>query len=305
MIRLSHHVLVVVILTGAVRLAAAQNSLASVRDLYAAAEYEQALALLNSLPAGEKDGDERRSIEQYRAFCLLALGRPDDAQRSIEAIVSAEPSYQPPESEVPPRIRGAFHEVRARMLPSIVQERYNGAKSAFDRKEFVAAADGFGEVLSLLQDPAVKARAEAPPLADISKLAAGFHQLSLLAAAPPPPEPAPEEPRTPPPALVAPVADAPGRLYGPEDKDVQAPGIVRQWLPPVPSGSGVRRGRGHIEVIISETGVVESAKMRTPIDPIYDRLLLAAASTWEYRPAERNGAPVKYRKLVQVTVVEP
>jgi hypothetical protein len=34
----------------------------------------------------------------------------------------------------------------------------------------------------------------------------------------------------------------------------------------------------------------------------YDNLALAAAKGWRYRPAMLNGAPVKFRKAVQITV---
>ncbi|HYM26136.1 MAG TPA: hypothetical protein VEU08_23120, partial [Vicinamibacterales bacterium] len=51
-----------------------QDSLASVRELYASAAYEDALNVLAKLPP-DRPADEARTIEQYRAFCLIALGR--------------------------------------------------------------------------------------------------------------------------------------------------------------------------------------------------------------------------------------
>jgi protein TonB len=57
-----------------------------------------------------------------------------------------------------------------------------------------------------------------------------------------------------------------------------------------------------IEVVIDETGVVESALMRITVSNVYDQLALAAARNWRYRPATINGIPVKYRKAVQVTI---
>jgi TonB family protein len=188
------------------------------------------------------------------------------------------------------------------MLPAIIQERYGSAKAAFDRKNFAEATRGFDEVLSLLKDPAMRARAEVPPLSDLGKLAAGFHQLSLLSAAPAAPTPPAEEP-TPPPAVV--VAPEPvNRIYGAGDADVVPPVTVRQTLPPFPAGLGGRPGRGTVEVVIGETGAVETAQIRGSMSPLYDRLVLEAANSWQYKPATRNGAPVKFRKMVQVTVVQ-
>src|SRR5207245_3208948 len=128
---------------------------------------------------------------QYRAFCLLALGRAADAEQAIEAVVTAEPSYNPSDSDASPRVRSAFTTVRRRMLPVIIQQKYGQAKAAFDRKEFAAAADGFGQVLVTLADPDVVADAMRPPLSDVRTLAVGFEELSAKAAAPPPPPPAP------------------------------------------------------------------------------------------------------------------
>src|SRR5262245_12768582 len=77
--------------------ARAQDSLASARDLYAAAAYEDALVVLNRLRPAADDGG--RAIQQYRAFCLLALNRGAEAQRAIEAIITEDPSYHPSDSD--------------------------------------------------------------------------------------------------------------------------------------------------------------------------------------------------------------
>jgi TonB family protein len=55
-------------------------------------------------------------------------------------------------------------------------------------------------------------------------------------------------------------------------------------------------------VVIDESGAVESAFIADPITPVYDGLALRAARGWRYRPATVNGVPVKFRKIVQITV---
>src|SRR5438477_4357780 len=82
-----------------------QDSLATARDLYSAAEYEDALMLLNRLRSAQHAPEDGKTIDQYRAFCLLALGRASDAEQAIAAIVLAEPSFQPSRTDVSPRIR--------------------------------------------------------------------------------------------------------------------------------------------------------------------------------------------------------
>src|SRR5581483_6637367 len=133
----------------------AQESLAAARDLYASAAYEDALALLNRLRGANQTPDEARSIEQYRPFCLLALGRADEAERAIEAVVAAQPSYHPSESDISPRLRTLFAEVRRRMLPAIIQDKYAQAKAEFDRKDYTGAARDFKVVLDMTADPDV------------------------------------------------------------------------------------------------------------------------------------------------------
>src|ERR1043166_3096338 len=145
-------------------LVAQDNDIAAARDMYASAAYEDALALLDRLRGSQRPSAEARIIEQYRAFCLLALGRAGDAERAIEAVVAAEPSYHPSDSDVSPRIRTAFADVRRRMLPVIIQQKYAQAKTAFDNKEWPAAAAGFSQVLVSLADPDVAADASKSPL---------------------------------------------------------------------------------------------------------------------------------------------
>ena len=54
---------------------AAQDSLSAAKDLYAAAAYEEALSTLTRLSAGTAPESSGKSeIDEYRAFCLFALG---------------------------------------------------------------------------------------------------------------------------------------------------------------------------------------------------------------------------------------
>ena len=61
----------------------------------------------------------------------------------------ANPLYQPSTSDVSPRVRTAFSEVRRRLLPGIISQEYAQAKTAFDKKDFAAAAAGFGTSIRL------------------------------------------------------------------------------------------------------------------------------------------------------------
>lgn len=274
---------------------AAQDSLTGARELYASAEYEQALAALNRLRATGVASQDVPAVEQYRALCLLALGRADEAEDAIAAVVSAAPAYTPAGSDVSPRVRTAFSEVRRRVLPNIIQQKYGEAKAAYDRKDYAAASAGFDAVLKTLADPDVAPLATQPPLADLRTLAQGFLDLSetavaAIAAAAPPPAPAADT-----------NAAALPRIYTVTDAGVLPPAIVRQQLPPY-HRKPLMPMQGIIEVVINEKGNVETAVIRTPIEPVYDAQAVAASRNWRYKPATKDGAPVKFRKLVQIRI---
>ena len=286
-------------LIGLAATAAGQDSISSARELYAHAAYEDALAQLDRLRSVDRPATEARVVEQYRAFCLLALGRASDAERAIEAVVQADPSFRPSSSEVSPRLLSAFTDVRKRMLPTIVQAKYASAKAAFDRKEWKEAEHGFQQVIQVLNDPDLQAAAGQPPLSDMRTLAGGFRDLAQTSAAPPPPPPVELPPPPPPPA---PVVPSPPRIYTAAEAGIVLPVPVHQVLPPFPTSNAFAPTEGLVEVVINEQGVVESAVMRSSLGSMYDRQVIAATKTWQFKPATLNGTPVKFRKAIQISV---
>jgi TonB family protein len=278
----------------------AQDSLSAARDLYASAAYEDALAVLSRLNVAGLRPDDGRTADQYRALCLLALGKTAEASLAIEAVVAGQPLYRPSDGDVSPRVRAAFSDVRRRVLPGLVQQRYAQYKVAFDRKDYQTASAGFNELLALYADPDLANAAGRPPLADLRVLIGGFYELSLQAAAPPPaPEPAPVRTAT----AQAPVTQIPQPLkfYSSADGDVVPPVTLRQQLPPYP-GQVRQPMVGALEIVIDETGNVVQAAMRGAVAPAYDRQVVNAAQNWRYKPATINGVPVKFRKMVQVVI---
>jgi hypothetical protein len=292
---LAHALLVVTLASPAL---AQDGPLAAARDLYASARYDEALAMLNGLrPQESSNPVNLRSIEQYRSFCLLALGRVAEAEVAIAAVVASDPLYLPSESEVAPRVRTAFSEVRQRQLPEIARTRYATAKASYDRKDYAAAETQFRELLRLIDDPDMDGR-----LGDLRVLVSGFVDLTTAAAAPPP-EPKREEPApSPTPTPSAPSPD-PQRVFTVDDEGVSPATAIRQDVPRVPVQiASQTRERGLLDVTIDELGRVVSAKLRVSLHPIYDSQLIAATRDWRYHPALLNGRPVKFRKLIQITV---
>lgn len=316
--------------------AAAQPSIEEARKLYLGAQYEESLALLTQLHGVTTS--EQNEIASYQVFCLVALGRTEEAGRTIETIVSADPFYQPAEDLASPRIRDVFRQTRRRVLPEIVKREYAAAKLAFDRKDPTASLM-FERVLTLIGDPDV----EAPATGDLRVLAEGFRDLSrTFAAAPVPttrtsvaqvaarsqdrplttmraegsqaPSSVTEVPHDAAPAATSespasanrtaaagdPLALRPAREG---DPGVTPPVAISQamprWVPP----AGVDRTQefdGVIEVLIDAQGSVSSAMIRASVHPQYDPQLLRMVRSWKFKPATRNGRPLAYTKLVEV-----
>jgi hypothetical protein len=278
---------------------AADTSLAAARDLYVSASYDDALAMLSSLSDGSRSMEERQSIDLYRTLCLFALGKSADADRIIEAMLLRDPLYRTPDEELSPRVESAFQTARRRILPSVIQQKYAEAKTAFDKKEFAVAATGFAEVLKGIDDPDIASMAIAPPLSDIKTLSLGFRDLaakSTPAAPPPPPKAA--EPK--------PVARPVKNVYGSEDRDVQPPVAVQQRVPKYPAAV-TRPRQGVLQFVIDENGAVLTPSMAVSIDMSYDAMVISASRKWQYQPATLDGKPVKYLKrlTISITVAPP
>ena len=290
---------VVAILTMPVN-AAGQESLDAARQLYASADYHVALSMLDSLLAANPASQERQSLELYRAFCLVALGSNEDATTAIEAMIRRDPLYQPDMEEVPPRLRALFNESRRRLLPAIIQQRYVLARTAFDRRDYQTATDGFMQVMLALSDPVIALEAGQPPLADLGLLATNFNDLAVRALTPPAPAPKAEPP---PPAASAPSTPVTLRteVFSMSENGVVPPVVIRQSLPPFPGRSPVAR-TGILDIVIDTTGAVESAEIVEPLHPAYNRIVLAATKNWAFQPARRDGVPVRYRKRIEIAV---
>lgn len=284
-------VLAAACLIGAPSLAFGQrvdDALKRAKDLYASASYEEALQVLDTL----KDNSPSTEASAYSVFCLVALGRKDEAKTAIEAIVKADPLYRPSEGQVSPRIRAFFDDVRKPHLPEAARASYATGKAAFDRKDWRMAASEFDRTLLLVNEAA----ATDPSVGDLKTLATGFRDLAkaaLLPAATP----------TPSPVAAPPTAAAP-TIYGVANTNVVKPVPVAKPLPawhPTPVEAKMNFS-GEIEVVVDEQGKVISSSIIRTVNPRYDPALLEASKSWTFQPATKDGVPVRYRYTVAVTL---
>jgi TonB family protein len=277
-----------------------QDTLVRAKDLYGLAAYDEALAVLNRLhetvsPAVSSE------VAGYQVLCLLALGRTGDAEQAIEALVKADPLYRPSESIMSPRTRARFDAVRRALLPAIVQDTYDKAKAAFDRKELPAALAEFDRVVALLDEPGL---ADVQNMADLRRLAIGFRDLSKASAAEVAASPAAAASNVAAPtAVTAPPAPDPARTYTGDDAGVVPPIVVSRRTPVWTPRNAIEKHlefRGLLDLVVNEAGDVTSAVLAKSIHPIYDRQLVDMSRTWKFRPAMKDGVPVKYRMMIEI-----
>ena len=269
--------------------ASAQDALGPVRELYASAAYEEALSALGRMKTDAVPA-ATREIDQYRVLCLIALGRGTEADSVIEAMVAADPLYQPSTSEAAPRVRTAFSAVRQRVLPTVARSLYIDAKAAYDRKAYgdaVKALEKTVQVIDTIDGPAKT------DLADLRVLASGFLDLSRAASAPPVTAAAPA-PAAPAPAPAAPAVSTNTALV-----------VLKQDLPPMPfsiSSLGNGEYRGVVEVVIDDQGKVTAARVVESVHALYDPILVRAARGWQYEPPRVAGKAIPSVKRVEIVL---
>ena len=273
---------------------AGSDSLALTRTLYAAADYERALASVPPEPA-PADWDD---ADRYRALCLLALGRTAEADSVFALALTRDPHFRVTAGEVAPRVVDFFHGVLERVLPPIAEQRYHQARAEFDAGRYREAEAAFGALTDLVSDNAASSVSQ---LSELRRLSEDFrliaHARSIGAQAPSPvmgvrPSPANGD-------------DADGdAIYTSLSPKVQGPVFRDRALPPFvwPRDQEWRTFRGVIEVTIDDRGVVQRAQMLEALAPFYDPLLIAAAKEWQFRPAQREGHTVWFRQRIEIII---
>ncbi len=87
------------------------------------------------------------------------------------------------------------------------------------------------------------------------------------------------------------------------DSRVTPPSIERVRLRHAsePLSQGALDEAGLVELVVSASGVVESAKFVTnPLD-VHQSMLLSAVKAWRFRPARLNGQAIRYRLRVPIS----
>ena len=285
----------------------AQDSLRDAKDLYASASYEAALSSLTRLSGAESSApDVRRQAEEYRAFCLFALGRTGEAESVAEGIIKKDPFAELDPADASPRLEAMFTSVRKRLLPSLIRERVRTARAGLDRKEYPAAEPPLMQARLMIAD-AEKLGVKDESLADLGVLVDGFLQVIHMASEQRASSPSTSAAASPAAATAVPAAaKARARTYTIDDEGVTPPVVIDQRMPAL-SASMVKiaqttRKSGILDIVIDENGEVVDAIVRQPLMPAFDQLVASTARRWKYRPATLGGVPVRFVKTIALVV---
>jgi len=90
-------------------------------------------------------------------------------------------------------------------------------------------------------------------------------------------------------------------LFSRADAEVVPPRLVRPHLPDGPRPGVRAEDLPQVEVVVSETGEVESVKLVSARAGVGPAMMLSVIKAWRFAPATRAGRPVRYRLVVPLT----
>jgi len=182
-----------------------------------------------------------------------------------------EPGTRPPSAIVP----DAVQDPSLRTL-ALAFDQYNRARAALDQENYEEALSDAGRAVALLDTLAVGV---AP-----GELRDRLNQLVARADA----VRAREE----------------ARVYTVADGDVTPPVAVGRQLPSAMPAALAHTKIGTLEMVINRDGHVETLKLRTPLNRFHERMIVSAAKAWRYRPALKNGRPVRFLLVSSINLPE-
>jgi hypothetical protein len=248
-----------------------------VARLYYSAAFEEALAVLERSARGGLLDEPL--AEEYRAACLIALGREEDARAVMDRLVRAQP-YRPARIlDASPATQALYSSIRQAVLGDILRGAFIAGTAAMRNGDPAAAEHEFATVLRIAD--ALPAGADRD-LVDLATLSRRFLDVAQDGHAP--------------------AADR-ERYYSAADSGVAVPTAIVQVVPPPPGSSAVDfSGTAIVELLLSDSGAVVEVHLHQGIHPAYDPVVIGAARTWRYTPAMLDGRPVPFRKLLRIDV---
>jgi hypothetical protein len=95
-----------------------------------------------------------------------------------------------------------------------------------------------------------------------------------------------------------------GRVYTMSDEGVLPPVALSRQLPVGPPPGLSRHMVGTLDLLINQEGTVEIVRLYTPLNRYHERMIVSAAKAWRYKPASKEGRPVKFRIVSPINLPE-
>jgi hypothetical protein len=193
-----------------------------------------------------------------------------------DRLVLADPLYRLTPDRATPEAVAALRDSRSVLVPDIARRDFERARAAFDAGAYDRAAGEATRVLRMLDqlEPGVSP----PGLSEAAR--------DLLAR------------------IDVARSREDQRVYTEADAGITPPEALSRQLPMAPP-VGVSKGQiGTLEMVISRSGQVEAIKLHTPLNRYHERMIVSAAKAWRYRPAVKEGKPVRYRLISTINLPE-
>ena len=211
-----------------------------------------------------------------QAATLLASGRAEDAQRVFDSIVLANPLYQIDSARSTPEAVAALEASRRDILPALARRDYMSARAALDAGDYDRALSEGSRIATMI--------AHYDGDAAFTGLRGALQQLLARAS-----------------VMKAREDD---RVYAEADDGVTPPAPLSRQLPATLPFGITSSTVGRLEMLISRDGEVETVKLHTPLNRYHERMIVSAAKAWRYRPALKDGKPVRFRLVTSINLPE-
>jgi hypothetical protein len=219
-------------------------------------------------------GTSPRESER-RAASLMAQGQTTEAAMAFDALVLANPLYEPMTSALTPESLAAFRSSQRTLLPGIAVKTYDRARTALANGDPDRALSLARDANTILDRSGYEPQ---PQLRD---------QLQDLVV-----------------RATAAKNAADDIVYSENDRGIVPPrSLSRQFPDTTPIGVPPYRV-GTLEMIIDREGNVDKVKLHTPLNRYHERMVVSAAKAWRYLPATKDGRPVKCRIIVKINLPE-
>jgi hypothetical protein len=193
----------------------------------------------------------------------------------FDAIVLRDPFYQPDPARMNVEALSAFRNSKRTILPAMARRRYLEARAAFDAGDFTLAITEGERAMTLLND-----LNDMDGGAGTADLSADVTNLLTLSSANRTLE---EE-----------------KIYTADDTGVTPPRPLGRQLSLASMSRVSLMPTGRLEILVGRSGRVETVRLETPVNGYHDRMLVSAVKAWHYRPAIRNGRPVRFSLVMTI-----